>query len=137
MCGIEFEPLDQLVAAPNVDSTVTAQPRQEVDGLQTGEVGPQRDIAWDVGDPPVQRHRIAPWVAAEQPDGAAVGAQQAEQHADGGGLTRAVRAEEAGDVTRRDSQIQTVECLGVAERLVQSLDFDSELGAVACVSPLQ
>ena len=86
--------------------------------LQAGEVGPQRDIAWDVGDPAVQRHRIAPRVAAEKSDGAAVGAQQAEQHANGGGLARAVRAEEAGDVTGRDRQVQPVERLGAAERLV-------------------
>ncbi len=85
----------------------------------------------------MQGDRIAPWVAAEQPHGAAVGAQQAEQHANGGGLARSVGAEKAGDVTRRDGQVQTVECLGVTERLCQVADFDSELGAVACVSPLQ
>ena len=113
---VEFEALDQLVASARVDA-VAAQPGQKVDGLQAGQVGPQCHIAGDVGDPAVQRHRVAPRIAAEQSDGAAVGAQQAEQHADGGGLAGAVRSEKPGDVTGRDGQIEAVERLGPPERL--------------------
>ncbi len=123
---VEFEALDQLVAAPGV-YPVASQPCQEVDGLHAGQVGPQRHIAWHVGDPAVQRHRVAPGIATEQPHGPAVGAQQSQQHADGGGLARAVRAEEAGDITGRDGQVEAVERLGAAERLGQTPDFDGGL----------
>ena len=85
---VEFEPLDQLVAASGVHA-IAPQTGQKVDRLKTCEVGPQRHIAGHVGDPPVQCDRVAPGIAAEQSDGAAVGAQQAEQHPDGGGLARA------------------------------------------------
>ncbi len=62
---VEFEPFDQLVAPMVVDRSITAQPCEEVDGLQAGQVGPQRDITGYVGDAPVQRHRVAPRVATE------------------------------------------------------------------------
>ena len=117
-------------------SSVAAQAGQKVDGLQTGQVCPQRHIAGHVGDPAVQCDRVAPRIAAEQPHGSAVGAEQAEQHADGGGLARAVRPEKAGDVTWRDGQVEAVERLGTAERLGQTLDFDGKLRQCG-VSPLQ
>ena len=58
---------------------------------------------------------VMPRVATEEPHTSPVGPQQAEQHADRGGLTRSVRTEEAGDVTRRDGQVESVEGLGAAE----------------------
>jgi hypothetical protein len=72
---VEVEPLDQLVTTPGVDGAVAAQPSQEVDGLLSSQVGPQRHVARHIGDPAVQRHRVAPRIAAEQSDVAAVGAQ--------------------------------------------------------------
>jgi hypothetical protein len=72
----------------------------------------------------VQPDRVAPGVAVEQPHGSVVGAQQAEQHPNGGGFARAIRSEESGDVTRSDGQVETVERLGAAERLGQAADFD-------------
>ena len=57
----------------------------------------------------MQRDRVGPRVAAEQPDGPGVGAQQAEQDPDGGGLPGAVRAEEAGHLAGRHGEVQTVE----------------------------
>src|SRR5689334_1087563 len=106
---------------------------KKVDGLKTGQVGPQRDIAGHVRDAPVQPDSVAPRITAEQPNRAAVGAKQPEQHPDGGGLARTVRAEEAGDVAGCDSQVEAVERPGAAERLGQTPDFDSELrpGAVS------
>ena len=44
---------------------------EQVDHLAAGEVRPQRDVARHVRQPPVQRDRVAPGVAAEQPDVAA------------------------------------------------------------------
>ena len=132
---VEFEALDQLVAASGVDAVAT-QTCQKVDGLKPGEVGPQRHIARHIGDSAMQTDRVAPRVAAEQAHGSAVGPEQAEQHADGGGLACAVRPEEAGDVTRRDGQVEAVESFRAAERLGQTPDFDCELRPCG-VSPLQ
>jgi hypothetical protein len=67
---------------------------EQVDDLPAGQPWPQRHVAWHVGEPAVQRGGVPPRVAAEQRDLAAVAAQQAEEDADGGGLARAVRAEE-------------------------------------------
>ena len=75
-----------------------AQPAEQVDRLAAGEVGPEVHVAGDVREPPVQRDRVAPRVAAEQARRARVGAQQAEQHADRRRLARAVRPEEAVDL---------------------------------------
>ena len=72
----------------------------------------------------MQLDRVAPRVAAEQPDRAGVGAQQAEQDADGGGLAGAVRAEEAVHLSGGDRQVEPVEGLGGAEGLVQPLNVD-------------
>ena len=47
-----------------------------------------------VGEPAVQLGRLPPRVTAEEPRGAAVGAQEPEQHADRGGLAGAVGPEE-------------------------------------------
>ena len=91
--GVELEPLDQVGAPPLVDPA--AQPAEQVDDLAAGERRPQVHVAGHVREPAVQLGRVAPRVAAEQPDRAGVGAQQAEQHADRGGLAGPVRAEEA------------------------------------------
>jgi hypothetical protein len=95
----------------------------EVDGLPAGQIGPERHVAGNVGDPPVQRHRVPPGVAAEQPHGARFGAQQTQQHPDRGGLARAIGAEESADVAVRDGQVQPVQCLGASETLCQAVDF--------------
>ena len=57
----------------------------------------------------MQLGRVAPRVAAEEPDAAAVGAQQPEQHPDRGGLAGAVGAEEAVHLARRGLQVEPVE----------------------------
>jgi hypothetical protein len=72
----------------------------------------------------VQRHGVPPWVAAEQPGLAAIPAQQAEQDADRGGLTRAVRAEESMHLAGPDGQVEAVERPGPPERLAQSPHVD-------------
>ena len=69
-----------------------SRPSRSID-LAAGELGPQVHVAGHVGEPAVQRDRVAPRVAAEQrrprPPSAA---QQPEQHPDGRGLAGAVRA---------------------------------------------
>ena len=61
---VELEALQQLLAAPLVQAA--AQPAEQVDRLAAAEVGPQRHVARHVGEPPVQRGRVAPRVAAQQ-----------------------------------------------------------------------
>ena len=63
-------------------------------------------------------------LAAEQRRIARVRLQQAEQDPDGGGLPGAVRTEESVHLTGRDLQVETVEGVRTAVRLVQSRDHD-------------
>ena len=82
-------------SARRVSSRPPRRRAEQVDGLAAGQVGPQVDVARDVGEPAVQLGGVPPRVAAEQPGAAAVGVQQPEQHPDRGRLAGAVRAEEA------------------------------------------
>ncbi len=56
--------------------------------------------------------------------GAAVGALQAEQDANGRGLPSAVGAEEAEDLTLGDAERDPVERVDVAEALGETVDLD-------------
>jgi DNA-binding transcriptional regulator GbsR (MarR family) len=72
----------------------------------------------------VQRHGVAPRVAAEQGDPAGVGPQQAEQDPDGGGLPRSVGTEEAVHLAGRHLEVEPVEGTGRPEGLHQTGDLD-------------
>ena len=113
-------------------SSPAAQPGEQVDGLAAGEARPQLDVAGHVGEPAVQLDRVVPGVAAEQPCGAGVGAQQAEQDADGGGLPGAVGSEEAVYLAGLDREVESVECAGAAEGLDQAGDRDGCGGLWSC-----
>ena len=65
---------------------------------------------------------------------AAVGSEQAAQHADRRRLARAVGAEEAADLAARDLQAQALDHLEVAEALAQIAHVDDEIvhGDAAC-----
>ena len=90
---VELEPLQELVAPRRIEAA--AQAREQVDRLASGEVRPQVHLARHVGEPPVQRHRVAPGVTAEQAGLTGVGSEEAEQDADRSRLPRAVRPQEA------------------------------------------
>ena len=120
--GVELEALEQLVAPLRVE--VAAEPAEQVDDLAAAQLRPQRHLARHVREPPVQGDRVAPRVAAEQPDGAGVGAEHPEQDADRRGLARSVRAEEAVDLAGADLEIEPVERPGGAEGLDESRDLD-------------
>jgi hypothetical protein len=79
--GIEVEAFDQFLAAALIEPA--PQPPQKVDHLTAGKIGPEVDVAGDVGEPPVQGRRVLPWVTAEQADVALVCVEQTEEHADG------------------------------------------------------
>ena len=65
---------------------------------------------------------------AEDAGGATVGAEQAHEGLDGGGLAGAVAAEEAEDASDGDAQIKAPEGLLVLEGLGELADFDNEIG---------
>ncbi len=104
---VELEAFGQVLPALGVQAA--AQPAQEVDDLAAGQARPQGDVAGDVGQPAVQGHGVAPRVTAEQFGVARARAQQAEQDPQGGGLARAVRAEEGVHLTLADGQVQAVQ----------------------------
>jgi hypothetical protein len=72
----------------------------------------------------VQVHRIAPWVTAEEAQGASICAQQPEQDPQRGGLAGPVGSQETVDLTRGDVQVELVEDLGPTEALDQADDVD-------------
>jgi hypothetical protein len=119
---VELEAVGQGLPALGVQAA--AQPAEQVDDLAAGQARPQGDVAGDVGQPFVQVDGVAPGVTAQQRGLAPVLAQQAEQDPDGGGLARAVRAEEGVHLTRTDLQVQAVQGRGPAERLAQVPDLD-------------
>jgi hypothetical protein len=100
------------------------QPAEQVDHLAAGQVRPQRHVAGHVRQPTVQRDRVVPGIAAEQPGRAGVGAHQAEQDTDGGGLPGTVGAEEAMHFTGPHGQVESVQGAHLPERLDQSVGPD-------------
>ena len=86
-----------------------AQACEKVDRLSAGEIRPEADITGNGGDAAVQRDGVAPGIAAEDGRLAGRGAGEPEQHADGGGLPRAVRTEEAVDLPGFDVEVESVE----------------------------
>ncbi len=131
LARVQVEPLDQLVPAAPVDAA--AQPREQVDGLATAQVGPQLDVARHVGETLVRLDGTVPRVQAEHAHGAGVGPQQTEQDPQGGGLAGPVGAEEAVHLSGTDGQVESVEGAGGAERLLESGDLDGE--GILCHAP--
>ena len=124
---VELEDLDEVLAARGVGVLVgraAAQAREQVDGLAAREIRPEADIAGHVRDAPVQLDGVAPRVAAEDGRAAAARADEAEQHADGGGLPRAVRAEETVHLAGCDLEVESVECTYAAESLLEAACLD-------------
>ena len=70
--GVQLEALDQAGSPPRVEPA--AKPSQEIDHLTAGEGGPQRHVAGDVRQTPVQIHSIEPRVTAKEADGPGIGA---------------------------------------------------------------
>ena len=119
---VELEPVEELVAPAPVEPAPELP--EQVDHLAPRQVGPQRDVAGDVGEAAVEGDGVVPRVAVEQGGVARVGPQQAEQNPDGGGLPGAVGPEEAVDLARGDLEVEVVEGEHVAERLGQPGDGD-------------
>src|SRR5699024_10111742 len=108
--GVEIEAPGELGDAGGVRSTAEA--GEDVDRLSAGEVGPELDVAGDVGEAAVQGHEVDDGVLAEDLDAATVGAQQAEDDAQRRRLAGAVGAEEAVDLPAGDLEVEAVEGAG-------------------------
>ena len=129
---VQVEAFDQLIpmrriegaAAAGTAAGTAAQPQEHIDGLAAGEVGPELDVAGDIGQATVKLHRVPPRIAAEELDGPGVRAQQSQQHAHRGGLPGAVGSQEAVHLSRCDVQIQIIEGANRSERLDQGLSPD-------------
>ena len=119
---VQLEALQHLIAARAVRAATES--AEEVDHLTTSELGPQVDLAGDVGEPAVERGRVGPRIAVEQPSAAGGRPQQPQQDADGGGFPGAVRPEKAMDLSLSDGEVQTVERAGPTEVLHQPTHAD-------------
>ena len=119
---VEFEAVDQLGASGLVDAAAHA--GQQVDGLAAGQVRPECDIAWHIGDLAVQGDRVGPGVAAQQAHGSAVGFHHAQQDPDRRRLPGAVGPEETVHLALANRQLEAIERPGLTESLCQIVDLD-------------
>ena len=76
----------------------------------------------------MQLHGVAPRIPAEEPGGALVGAQQTQQHPDGGGLAGAVGPQEAVDLAGCDLEVEVVERDHAPESLGEGGGVDDGFG---------
>ncbi len=89
-------------APPALQAAAPVGRADDVEALAAAQPWPQRDVAGHGGELAVQPGGVVPRVGVEQPDVAAIGADQAEQDADGVGLAGAVGTEEAVDLAGAD-----------------------------------
>ena len=104
----EAEPLQRLghPLAPPVQGVEAG---DEVEVLPDGEILVEAEALGHVADLALDRPRLVDDVVAEAGAAAAVGRQQAAQHADGRGLAAAVGAEEAADLAALDLDAEVVD----------------------------
>ena len=100
----------------------------EIEVLLHREVLVEAELLRHVSDLAADARGVADDVVAEAGAAAAVGHQQAAQHADGRRLAAAVGAEKAADLALRDLEIEPVDHAPRAEALAQPVDVDDEPG---------
>ncbi len=115
---VEVEAFDQLGAAALVESAVRR--AEDVEALPAGQPGPQRDVTGRRRRAARAARGLAPRVAAEQFDVAAVVAHQAEEDPDRGRLARAVGAEEPVHLARAHVEVEPVEGAEAARSVLMS-----------------
>ena len=109
--------------------------RDKAQVLADRQVFPERKTLRHVADVALDLPGLAPDVVAEAGAFAAVGRQQAAQHADRRRLAAAVRAEEAEDLAAPHRQGQILDRVIVTEMLVQAAHVDDDV-AVARTLPV-
>ena len=90
------------------------EPAAELQVLRHRELHVERVVLGDDADPPLDRDRVPGDVVAGHPGPAAGRGDQRGEHADGGGLARAVRAEQAEELALRDVEVDAAHRLHVA-----------------------
>ncbi|MEJ0044679.1 MAG: hypothetical protein WDM81_21760 [Rhizomicrobium sp.] len=103
-------------------------PGDEIQILADRQILPETELLRHVTDVVLDPFGLGAKVVAEHRALAFRGAEQAAQHADGGGLARAVGAEEAPDLPRRHRDIDVVDRELGAEALGQPTHVDGEFG---------
>src|SRR5690606_25684929 len=97
------------------------------------EVLDPREVIVDGGElageahPAADRVRLLRHVVSEDPRDPGVRPEERGEDADGGGLARAVRAEDAVHPALRDGEVEPVDRLRVPEMLDQAYRFDGQL----------
>ncbi len=107
LAGVQLEQLQEPVPAGAVLAAL--QPAQQVDHLAAGQVRPQCHVPGDVGQPAVQGRYVTPGVQSQHPDGTGIGAQQAQQQPQGGGLAGPVGAQETVHLAGGHVEVQAVQ----------------------------
>ena len=99
--------------------------RDEIEVLEHRQVLVEAEALRHVADLAADFVRFVHEIVAEALARAAVGLEQAAEHADGRRLAAAVRPEKAADLAPGDLQVQALDHLEVAETLAQARDVDS------------
>ncbi len=105
--------------------------RRELEVFADGEVPVETEMLRHVAGLALDRFALAHQVVAEAAATAAIGRQQAADHAQCGRLARAVRTEEAADATLLDRQAQPVDHGAWAVALHQVVDVDRQAHGLA------
>ena len=101
---------------------------EELQDLTPGARWVERDLLGEVGQPPLRFQRLGLHVEAVHEGAPAVWGEEAEEEVDGGGLTRAVGAEQGVHLARVDREVEAVERRLPAETLRQAACVEDEIG---------
>ena len=104
------------------------EPGDEFQILAHRQILVQRKALRHVADLALDLVGVAADIVAQTRSLAAVGRQQAAQHADGGGLAAAVRPEKAVDLAALDLHREVMHHLAAAERFGQAANVDRDIG---------
>src|SRR5262249_49540956 len=106
----------------------TIEARDEFQVLAHREILIEAEALRHVADVVLDLVRLCADVVAEARAATFVGSEQTAQHADGRGLARPVRPEEAVDLSALDAQRQIAHGLAPVEGFRQALDLDGDIG---------
>src|SRR5207248_1576481 len=104
---VQVEPLEQFGAALGVEAP--AQASDQVYRLAARERRPQRHVARDVRQLPMQGDGVPPGVTPEERDRTGIRPEETEQDPEGRGLSGSVRPEETVHFARSYCEVQPVE----------------------------
>ena len=126
---VEAELVQQLAGAgAGVRAGEVQQPGEQLEILPAGQLLVDRGVLAGQADRAADAVGVLHDVAAGDRGGARVGTQEGREDADGGGLARAVGAEDPEHGSLGDGQVDAVECCGRAVVLREALGVDGVVG---------